>query len=212
MMSDRPATDDPNALPSRISKDEINQLPLVRFGGKIHVIRDSAGLRFAAKKLRSQKVIGFDVESKPTFRKGENHPVALLQLATETEAFLIQLTPLKELGPIHELLECTEVAKTGVAIRDDIKKLAEKHPFEPGNFVELSAWATKLGIVTTGLRSLTAILLGQRISKGAQLSNWERPKLAPGQLSYAATDAWISREIHIIMQRRLRELEQCNSD
>lgn len=210
-MSDRPLTDDTSALPSRISKEEINRLPLIRFGGKIHVIRDSAGLRFAAKNLRSRKVIGFDVESKPTFRKGDSHPVALLQLATATDAFLIQLSPIKDLGPIREVLEDPKVAKAGVAIRDDIKKLAEKHPFQPENFVELSVWATKLGIVTTGLRSLTAIFLGQRISKGAQLSNWNRPKLASSQLSYAATDAWASREIHLIMQQRLRELEQCSS-
>ncbi len=210
-MSDRSATEEHPSLPSRISKEEINQLPLVRFSGKIRVIRDTEGLRTAAEKLRRSKVLGFDVESKPTFRKGENHPVALLQLASANEAFLIQLLPMKELGPVGEVLEDPHIAKVGVAIRDDIKKLAENHPFEPGNFIELSACATKLGIVTTGLRSLAAIFLGQRISKGAQLSNWERRKLAPAQLSYAATDAWISRELHLVMQRHLRELEQNDS-
>ena len=172
-MSDRSATEEDPSLPSRISKEEINRLPLVRFGGKIHVIRDTGGLRTAAEKLRRSKVLGFDVESRPTFRKGDNHPVALLQLASANEAFLIQLHPIKELGPIGEILEDPRIGKVGVALRDDIKKLAEKHPFEPGNFIELSTCATKLGIVTTGLRSLTAIFLGQRISKGAQLSNWE---------------------------------------
>ncbi len=210
MMSDKSAMDE-HSLPARISKEEINRLPIVRFGGKIQVIRESDGLRTAAKKLRSTKVVGFDVESKPTFRKGESHPVALLQLASAKEAFLIQLRPLKDLGPISEILEDPSIEKVGVAIRDDIKKLAEKHPFQPENFVELGISATKLGIVTTGLRSLTAILLKKRISKGAQLSNWERRNLAPAQLSYAATDAWISRELHLVMQRHLRKLEQNDS-
>jgi ribonuclease D len=210
-MSDRHATEESSALPSRISKDEINQLPLVRFKGKIHLIRDPADLGGAARKLRAHDVIGFDVESRPTFRKGDNHPVALLQLATHDEAFIFQLRTIEDLGPIREILEDPKYAKSGVAIRDDIKKLGEKHPFQPENFVELGAWATKLGIVTTGLRSLTAILLGQRISKGAQLSNWERRDLTQGQLSYAATDAWVSREIHLAMQKVLQGREQCPS-
>lgn len=210
-MSERSATDQSPGLPSRISKEAINELPLVRFQGKIQVVRDAAGLQAAAKKLSSSQVVGFDVESRPTFRKGENHPVALLQLATDDDAFLIQLRPIEDLGPIRDLMEDASIVKTGVALRDDIKKLAEKHPFEPNNFVELDAMASKLGIVTTGLRSLAAIFLGSRISKGAQLSNWERRKLAPAQLSYAATDAWVSRAIHEAMAPRLKKLEGADS-
>ena len=210
-MSNRSATDGQPTLPSRISKDEINQLPLVRFPGKTRVIEDANDLDSAARTLRNTEVLGFDIECKPTFRKGENNPAALLQLATGQEAFLIQLHSIEELGPIGELLEDTSIAKTGVALRDDIRKLAEKHPFQAGNFVELGVWATKLGIITTGLRSLTAIFLKQRISKGAQLSNWERSKLSRSQISYAATDAWISRELHLVMQRHILELEQENA-
>ena len=206
-MSKRSATDQSPGLPSRISKEAINELPLVRFEGKIHVVRDVAGLQAAAEKLRASQVIGFDVESRPTFRKGDNHPVALLQLATDHDAFLIQLRPIDDLGPIRDLMEDASIAKTGVALRDDIKKLAEKHPFEPNNFVELDAMASKLGIVTTGLRSLAAIFLESRISKGAQLSNWERRKLTPAQLFYAATDAWVSRAIHQAMAPHLKEPE-----
>ncbi|MFP6900069.1 MAG: 3'-5' exonuclease [Opitutales bacterium] len=207
-MSNRSATDGHPILPSRISKAEINQLPLVRFSGKTQVIHDTTDLRMAAEKLRSTEVLGFDIECKPTFRKGESNPAALLQLATGEEAFLIQLHSIQDLGPIGELLEDTSIAKTGVALRDDIRKLAERHPFQAGNFVELGLWATKLGIITTGLRSLTAIFLKQRVSKGAQLSNWERSKLSRSQISYAATDAWISRKLHLVMQRHILKLEQ----
>ena len=207
-MSSLPSSAELPNLPARISKDEINQLPLIRFGGKIHVVRNEKELAVAARKMRKTEVLGFDVESKPTFRKGENHPVALLQFATSKEAFLIQLQTIDNLGPVQEILENPRIGKTGVAIRDDVKKLYEKHPFNAEGFVELSHWANKLGIVTTGLRSLTAIFLGKRISKGAQLSNWERPRLAPSQLLYAATDAWISRELHLAMQRHMEALEQ----
>ena len=113
-MSARPSTAEMPSLPARISKDEINQLPLVRFSGKIHVVRNLETLQVAARKMRKAKVLGFDVESKPTFRKGENHPVALLQLATATEAFLIQLRAFEKLGPIQDILEeSAGVAKTG---------------------------------------------------------------------------------------------------
>ena len=161
-MSNRSATDGHPTLPSRISKDEINQLPLVRFSGKTRVINDADDLGSAAKTLRKSQVLGFDIECKPTFRKGENHPVALLQLATAKHAFLIQLSPIEDLGPIRDFMEDGKVVKTGVALRDDVKKLSEKHPFQPNNFVELDVMASKLGIVTTGLRSLSALFLGHR--------------------------------------------------
>ena len=206
-MSERSARDQDTSLPARISKNEINEFPLVRFTGKIQVVRDLAGLRKAARILGATDVVGFDVESKPTFRKGENHPVALLQLATAKFTFLIQLSPIEDLGPIRDFMEDGRVVKTGVALRDDVKKLSEEHPFQPNNFVELDAMASKLGIVTTGLRSLSALFLGHRISKGAQLSNWEKRNLAPAQLNYAATDAWISREIYLAMTPHLRKLD-----
>ena len=206
-MSERSVRDQDTSLPARISKNEINEFPLVRFTGKIQVVRDLAGLRKAARILGATDVVGFDVESKPTFRKGENHPVALLQLATAKLTFLIQLSPIEDLGPIRDFMEDGRVVKTGVALRDDVKKLSEKHPFQPNNFVELDAMASKLGIVTTGLRSLSALFLGHRISKGAQLSNWEKRNLTNAQLNYAATDAWISREIYLAMTPHLRKLE-----
>ena len=82
--------------------------------------------------------------------------------------------------------------KVGVSVRQDVTELQRVVPFTPGGFIELSERARKLGYEQTGLRTLTALLLGQRLSKGAQMSNWAKPCLDQRQIDYAATDAWIS--------------------
>ena len=192
------------ALPERLSKEDINELPLVRFQGAIRIGEDSKSTARLVQRLSKQRVLGFDVEAKPTFKRGPNNPASLLQLATADQAFLFRLRPLKKLGLLKEILSNPNIIKAGVAIRDDIKKLREIEDFEPGGFEELADLAGELKIVQTGLRSLTAIFFGHRLSKSAQLSNWEKNPLSPGQVNYAATDAWISRELYLIMKSRLK--------
>ena len=191
-------------LPERLSKAEINELPLIRFQGVVRIAENSKSVARLVQRLKKQRVLGFDVESKPTFRRGPNNPPALLQFATADQAFLFRLRPLKKLGVIKEILSDPNIIKAGVAIRDDIKKLREIEDFEPRGFEELADLAGELKIAQTGLRSLTAIFFGHRLSKSAQLSNWEKNPLAPGQVNYASTDAWISRELYLIMKARLK--------
>ena len=123
-------------------------------------------------------------------------PIALLQLATQETVYLIRLNQLGFPEELRDLLASPESQKVGVAIRDDIKGLQQLGSFIPQGFVELSQLARQLGIVTCGLRNLAGIFLNVRISKKAQLSNWEQEELTESQQNYAATDAWISREIY----------------
>ena len=199
-----PARKHSEELPDRLSKSEINELPLVRFQGAVRIAENSKSVARLVQRLSKQRVLGFDIEAKPTFRRGPSNPAALLQFATADQAFLFRLRSLKKLGAIKEILSNPEIIKAGVAIRDDIKKLQEIEDFEPRGFEELANLAGELKIAQTGLRSLTAIFFGHRLSKSAQLSNWEKNPLAPGQVNYAATDAWISRELYLIMKARLK--------
>ena len=194
-------------IPKRLEKEEINELPLIRFHGAIKFAEDSKSFLRLAEKLRKQRVLGFDIECKPNFKRGPNNPPALIQLATSDQAFLFRLYPIMKLGPLVKILEDPKIIKTGVAIKDDLHNLQKIESFTPAGFEDLAPLAQSLKIEQTGLRNLTAIFFKQRLSKSAQLSNWQKRPLTPSQVNYAATDAWISRELYLIMKARLKRLD-----
>ena len=183
-------------FPQRITKEEVGELPLVSYSGRIEVVANHESLKACLPALHAEKLLGFDTETRPSFRKGVMFPIALLQLATWETVYLIRLNHLGFPEELRDLLASPESQKVGVAIRDDIKGLQQLGSFVPQGFVELSQLARQLGIVTCGLRNLAGIFLNVRISKKAQLSNWEQEELTESQQNYAATDAWISREIY----------------
>jgi ribonuclease D len=187
----------PPTFPTTIDKSQVNALPLARYEGPITVVANVREAAAAVDYLRDETLLGFDTESRPSFRRGDNHPVALLQLAGAERVYLFQLHLLDELGPVLALLADPEIRKAGVAIRDDIRKLQELADFAPRNFVEISDMSRRIDVSHTGLRNLSAMFLGYRISKGAQVTNWARPDLTQAQISYAATDAWISRLLYL---------------
>lgn len=177
----------------RISKEDINELPLARYDGEIVVVNRDPELPAAVEALRADDLLGFDTETRPTFRKGVNYPVALLQLATAERVYLFQLLQLTDVSELWAVLADKNICKAGVAIRDDIRKLHKRHELKPGNFVEVSEITARTGIINTGLRALAGHYLGVRVSKSAQITNWSRTELTPAQIQYAATDAWVSR-------------------
>lgn len=188
-------------FPKRITKEEVSELPLVSYSGRIELIANLESLKACLPALQSEDLLGFDTETRPSFRKGVMHPISLLQLATSDTVYLIRLNQLGFPPELQELLSASQPQKVGVAIRDDIRGLQQLADFEPGGFIELGQLARQLGIVTCGLRNLAGIFLQVRISKKAQLSNWEQEALTESQESYAATDAWISREIYCYLKQ-----------
>lgn len=182
-----------------ITKDEINRLPMRQYEGPIHLIRTVADAELAAEKLKMESLLGFDTETRPTFRVGEYYPPSLLQLATANEVFLFQLKLTGLTLGLCAILDNPEIVKAGVSIKDDLKELRKLSSFEPAGFVELATHARKAQIKNLGLRGLAALLLGFRISKREQTSNWANDKLTESQLRYAATDAWLGREIYLHM-------------
>jgi ribonuclease D len=179
-----------------ITKEELKDLPLKQFEGDITLIDHSTQVRDAVEKLSQYTLIGFDTETRPSFKKGKVNKVALLQLSVENHAFLFRLNRIGLPEKLKNLLQSGRIIKPGIAIRDDIKVLQQLTPFTPHGFVELQDEVQDFGIHNFSLKKLAGIVLGFRISKAQQLSNWEAPTLTQPQLVYAATDAWVSLKIY----------------
>lgn len=178
-----------------ISADEINTLPLKTFEGKTVVVSDVAQVAKAIKEIEKYDVVGFDTETRPAFKRGQVYQVALLQLAVPKKVYLIRLNHTGVTDEIKAFFENPRIVKAGVGIRDDLKALQKLKPFEPEGFYDLSTLAKKAGLQVESVKKLTALLLGFRISKSAQTSNWEAPTFTQKQIEYAATDAWVCLEL-----------------
>lgn len=190
-------TDPRPGFAQRMTKEEINACPVRRWEGPTRVIRTVAELSQAVRALAQETILGFDTETRPAYHKGESYLPSLLQLAGENEVFLFQLRHLGLPGPLREILANPKVVKAGVALAYDLQELHHLAPFRPASFVDLGHLAKKREIKNHGLRGLAAVLLGFRIAKGAQTSNWARDVLTPAQIQYAATDAWVGRELYL---------------
>lgn len=175
---------------------DLHQAPILRFDGEIIVVDTPAKLADMTALLSRHPLLGFDTETRPSFRKGEKHPPALVQLALEERVYIVQLKKTGFPMPMAALLADGRVLKAGVGIRDDLKALQELRPFEPGGFVDLGESAKRQGIAERGVRSLAIRFLNGRISKGAQTSNWAAASLTERQLRYAATDAWVCLKLY----------------
>ena len=185
-----------------IDKDELDELPLVQFEGEITLIESKEDYLASIEYLAHQKVLGFDTETKPAFKKGVVYEVALLQLATKDRAFLFRLNKIGLPNGLKSILENPKIEKIGVAIRDDIKGLQKLNQFKPGGFVELQERVKDYGIQDFSLKKISAIVLGCRISKSQRVTNWEAPELTEAQQIYAATDAWVSHRIYESLNRQ----------
>lgn len=184
-----------------ITLEELNLLPLKSFSGKVSLITEAAELASAVREIERHDVLGFDTETRPSFKRGQTYKVALLQLAIPEKVFLIRMHQTGLPPEITSVFENPEIIKAGVAIHDDIKALQKIKHFQPSSFIELSSMAKASGLQVESVKKLAGLLLGIRISKSAQTSNWEAPSLTEKQLDYAATDAWVCLEIYQHLKR-----------
>ena len=189
-----------NTLRRRLTSEEINALPLMHYEGPVHLIRDLDGWERARGDLYSAGILGFDTETRPTFRKGRVNDPALVQLATANAVYLVQLSWLPFGAYLADLLANASIVKAGVGIRFDMQALSKLFPFSPAGLVDLGSVARMNKFSSQGLRTLSAAFFGWRISKGSQCSNWSLTELSSKQIVYAATDAWVSRLIYLKMQ------------
>ena len=182
-----------------IQPEEIEKMPLGSFPGKIHVI-DKTGIDFvrAIAYLGTQRIIGFDTETRPVFSPGQHHNhVALLQLSGAERAYLFRVGTMGMRKLLCAIMANPRILKVGAAVHDDVRGLQYYQKFEAKGFIDLQKIAYEWGIRDKSVKKLAANILGVKISKSQQLSNWEAEELSPAQQMYAATDAWVCREMYL---------------
>lgn len=184
-------------IKNKITKAEIARLPLVQFEGRIFVIYTESEAEKAVEYLKAQTIVGVDTETRPSFRKGVIHKVALLQIATGDTCFLFRLNRIGMPLFLQDFL-MSDVLKVGLSLKDDFMVLRRRKDVhaEEGNWIELQNYVGRFGIEDRSLQKIFANLFGQKISKSQRLSNWEAETLTEFQMNYAATDAWACVEIY----------------
>ncbi len=202
-MSLVPSAELPSEFVKRISREEMNQLPIRRYEGSVYVVARHPDLQHAMQDILQESVVGFDTEARPAFSPGESYPPSLVQFATASAVYLLQVQQQNLLGAMAEVLSSEKVIKVGVSVADDIRNLKKLFEFDERSVVDLGKVAKRHGLKQTGVRNLAGIFLGARIPKGAKTTNWAVRRLTPQQIAYAATDAWACRELYL----RFKELQ-----
>lgn len=195
----------------KTDKTFITPLPRFAFEGRIIVIQSESEARRAVEYLRQSPILGIDTETRPAFKRGESHKVALLQIANEEICFLFRLNEIGFLPCLIELLSDSNVLKIGLSLQDDFMMLRRRQPdFKPANCIDLQDYVKQMGIEDMSLQKLYANVFHMRISKAARLSNWEADVLTDSQKVYAATDAitciQLYKELHALNESKSFEL------
>ena len=180
-----------------ISRDAMLELPIGKYEGEVCLVTTPKELARATADLLQETVVGFDTETRPAFRKGESYNPSLFQAATAKAVYLFQLRHREAFPLLAELLSGKRIAKAGVAVADDLRTLKNVFAFTEHSVVDLGHIARRAGYGQTGVRNLAGMIMGIRITKGTKTSNWAAPQLTPQQIAYAATDAWVCRELYL---------------
>ena len=180
-----------------ISPEAINALPIRRYEGEVILVATREEAARAAADFAAERVVGFDTETRPAFRAGERYPPALAQAATARAVYLFPLARPDAYAVLAALLGSAATAKAGVGLGEDLRQLRQLFDLAPASVVDLGTIARRHGLERSGVRALAALFLGIRIPKGTKTSNWAARRLSPGQIAYAATDAWACRELYL---------------
>lgn len=179
-----------------IAKETIHDFDAVTFDGTITVIDTVEAADKAIAELERETIVGFDTETKPTFRKGPGNPVALMQISTDTHGYLFRLNKIGFPDSLRRFIENGNVRKIGLSLKDDFFVMHRNGQFEPAGFLDLQKYVGRFKIADCSLQRIYAILFNRRISKGQRLSNWEASKLTSAQQAYAVIDAWACLKIY----------------
>lgn len=179
-----------------ITKEEIALLPVEEFKGRVITINNKKDAGRAVEYLSQYQRVGFDTETRPSFKKGQRFKIALMQISTEDVCFLFRLNRIGIPEVLEEFLSDTSILKVGLSLRDDFGAIKKRSDIEPENFLDLQNFVKKFGIEDASLQKIYAILFKKKISKGQRLTNWEADVLSESQMKYAALDAWACLRIY----------------
>lgn len=179
-----------------ISKQQLVELPEVKYPGKVILVDSAAKSKSALSYLKKVKQVGFDTETRPSFQKFRHYTVSLMQISTEEECFLFRLKQIGSLDGLVKFLQNEKIQKIGLSLKDDFHSLAKLTPVEPKGFVELQSFVKDFNIADNSLQRIFGIIFNKRISKNQRLTNWEAPELTVSQQHYAAIDAWACQQIY----------------
>lgn len=193
----------------KITKEEINQLTLEEFGGKIVTVDDLKQLTSAIDFLKSHQTVGIDTETRPSFKRGTYYKVSLMQISTEDCCYLFRLNKIGFPPELLDFLSDSNVKKIGLSLHDDFQSLNKRHKIKPNNFIDIQSIAKEYGILELGLQKIYAIIFEKKISKAQRLTNWESDSLTVSQKKYAATDAWACLQIYnrLMMEQKISKKE-----
>jgi ribonuclease D len=187
----------PAELQRTISRDEVVALPIQRYEGETVVVGSPAELERAHEDFAGEALVGIDTETRPAFRKGESYHPSLVQVATAKAVYLFQIQQLDCSSVLNELISSEKTVKAGVSLAYDLRQLKQVFPFDEKAVVDVGWAAKRQKLEQTGVRNLAALFLGMRIPKGAKTTNWSSRTLSPQQIAYAATDAWVCRQLYL---------------
>ena len=183
-----------------ITNEEINEMPVGHFPGRVLVVDSEETMREAEAVLQGETLVGYDTETRPSFQKGLKYGMALVQISTADTALLFRVKQVPLSETIRAMLSSPDVIKVGAALRDDIRGMRQVAEFRPAGFVDLQAVVRWWGIEELSVKKMAAIILGIKVSKAQRLTNWEAVRLTEPQQDYAAMDAWVCREIYLRLQ------------
>jgi len=187
----------------KITKEEVARLPQIAFTGEVITIDKMPQIANAMHYLNQQDTVGVDTETRPSFQRGEHHPTALIQIATEERCYLFRLNKIGMPQVLADFFANPNITKVGLAFKDDLIGLRRQRPFSPKSCEDIQKIAPQYGILEMGLQKMFAIVFGKKVNKSQQLTNWENVFLTPEQERYAATDAWAT----LLIYKRLKETQ-----
>lgn len=199
----------------KITKEQITLLPVEEFKGRIIVIQSLNEVEKAVGYLSRFQTVGFDTETRPSFKKGTTHKVALMQISVEDTCFLFRLNFIDMPGCLAEFLVNPGIAKIGLSLKDDFSAMRRRTDLAPAGFFDLQNYVGKFGIEDVSLQKIYAIIFNKKISKGQRLTNWEADILSEAQKKYASLDAWACLRIYNFLQKEdssfVSEIKNINS-
>lgn len=181
---------------STIDKDALAKLPIEVFGGNIIIVQKRSEVKAACEYLNKFDLLGFDSETRPSFKKGVTNKISLIQLSSEDACVLFRLNKIGMPDCLTKILTNPEIRKIGLSVRDDFNAIRRRKSLIPANFLDLQVFVKQFGIDDSSLQRIYGILFGKKISKGQRLSNWDAENLSEAQKKYAALDAWACLRIY----------------